>query len=103
MQKICDETNRYATEEWELEYEDGCKELWTKGGKQWMDLIVKEFQAFLVVNLIMGLKKMPNLRNYWSREPMLHCHVIPGLFSREQFMSISRCLHLTDPSTVCQD
>ena len=32
MKKICDETNRYATEEWKLEYEDGCNELWTKGG-----------------------------------------------------------------------
>jgi hypothetical protein len=64
MQRVCDETNRYATEEWKLEYEDGRNELWTKGVKKWTDLTMKEFQAFLVWNLIMALKKMPNLRNY---------------------------------------
>jgi hypothetical protein len=46
LKRICRETNWYATEEYEVEGENGETHIWSKGGKEWKPLTVKELKAF---------------------------------------------------------
>jgi hypothetical protein len=104
LKRICRETNWYATEEYEVEGENGETHIWSKGGKEWKPLTVKELKPFIACSMYMCLKKLPNVRWYWMKsEPLLYCHVIVGMFSRTRFLAISRCLHLQNPRTISQD
>lgn len=57
LQRICVEMNRYANEI----HPRTCMPL---GGRKWWPLERIELKAFIVVNLLMGVKKLPNHRCY---------------------------------------
>jgi hypothetical protein len=69
-------------------------------------LRLEEFRAYLGICLYMGIKKLPSTRLYWSRdEPLLHCHVISQLMTRDRYEHITRCLHVASapPSITDKD
>jgi hypothetical protein len=83
--------------------EKQCK---TRGGMEWTPLQLEEFRAYLGICLYMGIKKLPSTRLYWSRdEPLLHCHVISQLMTRDRFELITRFLHVASapPSVTNKD
>ena len=93
LKKIVKETNRYALE---VIREDGR----TRGGLKWIPLTIQEFEGYLSIRMFMSLKKLPNLRLYWSRDQVLyHCGIVSSMMSRDRFESITRCLHLTPESS----
>jgi hypothetical protein len=81
MQKrIVRESNRYASEV--IDVTDGR----TRGGMEWTPLGSEEFRAYLSICLLMGLKKLPSTRLYWSRdEPLFHCLVISQTMTRDRY------------------
>jgi hypothetical protein len=71
QRRIGQETNRYASE---IIDDEECR---TRGGLDWTPLGVAEFRTYLAICLFMGVKKLPSIRLYWSRENMLlHCPII---------------------------
>jgi hypothetical protein len=86
------ETNRYANSV----DETGTK----RGGARWKELTTSGLKAFLAVILIMGMKRQPNIRTYWYREPSIfHCPTISRAFSRSRFQALTNCLHVTNWET----
>jgi hypothetical protein len=100
QRRIVRETNFYASE---VIDEKGWK---TRGGLDWTPLCLEEFRAYLGICLYMGIKKLPSTRLYWSRdEPLLHCHVISQLMTRDRYENITSCLHVASapPSVTDKD
>jgi hypothetical protein len=59
-------------------------------------LTTQEFKVFLGCVLDMGLVQLPEIRDYWSTEPVLHASYIRQFFSRNRFEEILHNLHITD-------
>jgi hypothetical protein len=105
QRRIVRETNCYASEV--IDDKTGA----TRGGLDWTPLQLEEFRAFLAICLLMGLKKLPSKRLYWSRdEPLFRCPIISQLMTRDRYELITRCLHIanaplaeTDPSSSTYD
>lgn len=56
----------------------------------------KEIKTFLAINLLMGIKKSPSYRDYWSSDPKLKDPFISNLMSRHRFDWILFNLHLNN-------
>ena len=83
---IVRETNLYASQ---------------KRSKWRWPLTVPELKAFLGVWIIMGIVKLPRVRDYWSQEPIFGEHpVITGAFARDRFFEILWNLHFNDNTTA---
>ena len=59
---------------------------------------VEELQAFIAINLAMGLLRLPQIRDYWSRSEVLATPWFRSIMSRDHFLRILRYLHLNDSS-----
>jgi hypothetical protein len=93
MSKIVIETTRYATH-----VIDALGN--TQGGPKWINTSVAEFKAFLAIHMYMGMKRQPNMKSYWNKEgSFFHCATILKIMTRDRFMALRRCLHLTNPAT----
>jgi hypothetical protein len=72
---------------------------------------LEEFRGYIGIYLLMGLKKLPSHRLYWSRdEPLFRCPLISQLMMRDRYELITRCLHVanapadvSDPSSANYD
>ena len=79
---IVQETNRYAEQV-----------LAAKGSdKQW-STNAQEIRAYFGFTILMGINRLPELRDYWSTNPNLHYAPITGKISRDHFEEITRYLH----------
>lgn len=58
----------------------------------------KEMKTFLGINLLMGVKRLPSYRDYWSSNKLLHDPFISPLISVKRFSWILSNLHLNDNS-----
>ena len=58
----------------------------------------EELLAFFGLNIGMGLLRLPQIRDYWSRSKVLSTPFFPSVMSRDRFLSILRFLHLNDSS-----
>lgn len=82
IESIVFQTNLYATQE----------------GKPFKPLELQELYKFLAINLLMGIKKLPSYRDYWSTSEDLHDGYISQQMSVKRFSWILSHLHLNDNS-----
>ena len=54
---------------------------------------LEELKAYLGFMIVMGLNHLPEIRDYWSTDPMLHNAT---RITRDRFEDISRNLHFVD-------
>ena len=87
---VCDllvtETNRYAAQQ---------RQRAPTSGRPWQDVSVEEVKAFVRMQILMGICKLPRIDMYWS----MHHLLTPGLssiMSLIRFKQIWRFLHLND-------
>jgi len=80
MNSIMEQTQLYAS---------------TKGGDM-SNLVVEEVQAFIAINIAMGLLKLPQIKDYWCRNDIIATPWFPAIMSRDRFFSIMRYLHIVD-------
>jgi hypothetical protein len=93
LRKIVFETNRYATHSLDALGN-------TMGGAKWVSTSVAELKAFLAIHMYMGMKRQPNIKTYWEKVGSLfHCPIISSIMSRDRFIRLRRCLHITNPAT----
>lgn len=88
--KIVEETNRYAQQ---------CIE--TKPDPRWYETTLEEIKAFLALNILFGIKRLPELKMYWSSEPLLGVVEVQKVMSRNRFDKIRQYLHLNDNRNAC--
>jgi hypothetical protein len=97
MRHIVAECNRYAMTTTRKTNKLKC-------GPRWEPITLKDFRAFLGIVLLMGIKDLPCIRDYWRiSEPSLYCPIIASVMSRDRFEQILRCLHLVNKDTVETD
>lgn len=77
-------TNLYATQ--------------ISNGKPYTPTNHDEIKTFLGIHLIMGIKKLPSLRDYWSSRPELRDMYVSSCMPRDRFIWLLRHLHLNDNS-----
>jgi len=94
-QTIVEETNYYATR---VNMDENIY-----GGPQW-ELVSLESKTFIAIVLYMGMKQQPNVKTYWHKKgSIFHCPTISSLMFCNRFQLLTRCLHVTDPSTYESD
>ena len=92
LHKIVMETNPYAIEPLDAHGN-------TRGGSKWETLTNASLKAFLAIHMYMGMKKQPYYKSYWEKEgTIFHCPIISNIMTRERFIQLRRCLHITNPS-----
>ena len=78
------ETNRYALQ---------------RGVAKWRDVSTAEIWTFLGIVILMGIKRLPRIRNYWSRDGFIG---VPGMnqcMSVTRFWAVWSNLHVVDNET----
>ena len=76
----------------------------TKGGPTWKDVNRSDIRGWLGICILMGCKRLPNVRQYWMRsQPFLYCQLILSIMSLGRWEQIMRCLHLVDNNSIVRD
>ena len=83
--KIAEETNHYARQAME-----------TKPDPAWRETDSEEVKAFFALNILFGIKQLPEVYSYWSRNQLLGVPEVQKIFPRNHFAKISQYLHLND-------
>lgn len=84
IENICFQTNLYAQQV----------------GKNHQPTTVQEIKKFIALNLVMGIKKSPSYRDYWSSSPDLHDPYISRFMTVHRFGWLLSNLHLNDNSLM---
>ena len=56
----------------------------------------EEFRAYLGVNLLMGINKLPTMKSYWSVDEGLGNSLIQKAMTRARFLEILQNIHFAD-------
>lgn len=81
---LCFQTNLYATQ----------------SGKPFTPTTSEELDVFIALNLVMGIKKLPSYRDYWSSAPDLHDSYISKFMTFNRFSWLLNYLHVNDNSVM---
>lgn len=65
-------------------------------GKSFKPITKSELRIFMGINFLMGIKKSPSYRDYWSANVSLRCDFIANAMGRTRFEWILPHLHLND-------
>ena len=68
------------------------------GVRPWTPVSMEEMYAFVAIIFIMGLVELPNERDYWTTDEILHQKYIARVMSRDRFFEIKRNLAAACPS-----
>ena len=69
--------------------------------RNWRDISITEMKAFVGMIINMGLTKLSDIKDYWSRHVTLNLPFFRSVFSRDRFLQIYWMLHVGDiPSTT---
>ena len=52
------------------------------------------------MTILMGVKVLPTIRDYWKRSQFLQCSLVPRVFTQNRFESLLRCLHLVNNADI---
>lgn len=63
-----------------------------------LDLTIEELQAFLGINLAMGMLRLPQVRDYWAHDEIFSTPWFPSIMARDRFFKIMRYIHVVDNS-----
>ncbi|XP_014482725.1 PREDICTED: piggyBac transposable element-derived protein 2-like, partial [Dinoponera quadriceps] len=74
-----------------------------KHKQQWKPTTRDEMHIFIGILLIMGVVKVPEIRLYWSKDPMFSNERIKSAMSRERYLDILQYWHFSDGDQVCSN
>ena len=86
---IVDQTNHYARE---------CMS--DDSFAKWVPVTDAEIQAYLGFVILMGINRLPALRDYWRRDHAYHYGPVADRIPRDRFFGITRYLHFVDNSAI---
>lgn len=88
MQHICTETNRYAAANRRPDQRGHTR--------KWVDTTPDEMDLFLSLVILMGLHPKPDMKLYWTRDPVLRTPYFHDMMPRDRFEQILHNLHFND-------
>ena len=62
-----------------------------------------EIKAYLGFMILMGINRLPEIRDHWARDEKLHNSFIASRITRDRFEEISRYLHSMDNNTSIEE
>ena len=68
--------------------------------QSWKPCTSDRLRSFLGLVVAMGIKHLPNLRDYCSQVPQLGCPDLISSWSYQQFRALLSCLHFNDNATA---
>ncbi|GFY43087.1 piggyBac transposable element-derived protein 4 [Trichonephila inaurata madagascariensis] len=80
IEKIVYQTNLYATQK----------------GNAFTSVTVLDILCFLAINIVMGIKRLPSYRDFWSTNEILHDAFVSRLMPVRKFIWILGNIHLND-------
>ena len=83
MTTIVAETNRYAT-------------LCLKQDQHWEETTIEELQAYFGFLILMGIVRLPSIRDYWRTDEFYNYRPIAQRISRTRFLQIHSFLHFVN-------
>ena len=89
IEYIVNETNRYARE---------C--MGDDTFAKWVPVTAAEIEAYLGFMILMGINRLPPLRDYWRCDPAYHYGPVADHIPRDRFFEISRYLHFVDNTEI---
>ena len=69
---------------------------------KWTPTCADEIKLFIGMLLVMGIHRLPEVSDYWSKNPLLGVSSISKCMPILRFKSLLRCLHLNDNSTAAR-
>ena len=91
LQKIVEETNRYATQH----------PITQSSHMEALSPITKtELENFFGLPILMGHVQKGDLQSYWSTDVLLHTSIFGQIMSRDRYIRILRCLHFHDNEEI---
>ena len=91
LEAIVHETNRYAAQYLAANQPGNTPEWRTNA---------EELKAYLGFMVLMGINELPEIRDYWSKDPCLHYSPIASRITQNRFEEISRYLHFVGKDTL---
>lgn len=88
LEEITFQTNLYAEQEFQ------------KTSKRYTHTNIEEIKVFLGINLLMGIKRLPSYRDYWSTDEDLNDPYISKLMPVNRFSWLLSHIHLNDNSQL---
>ena len=64
----------------------------------WNDVSLGEVNAYIAIVITMGMKPLPDERDYWSSDPYFNVPFVSNLISRDRFLQIKHCLMVANPT-----
>ena len=83
--RIAEETNCYARQA-----------MVTKPDIAWCEIDTEKVKAFFALNILFGIKQLPEVHLYWSKNQLLRVPEVQKIFPWNQFAKISQYLHLNN-------
>lgn len=85
INKVVEETNIYAEQ---------------TQSTNWTELTGEELKAYIGCHIIMGIHKLPNVKAYWSSDPMLRVDAVADTMPENRFEKITQNLHLNNNENI---
>ncbi|XP_036364210.1 piggyBac transposable element-derived protein 5-like [Octopus sinensis] len=89
FEAITAETNRYAE----------CKQAGKKDSL-WFPTTMDEIRAFFAINIIIGIRQLPRISNYWSDLELLRDEYVSSIMTEIRFVKLNKYLHVRDTSST---
>ncbi|KFM77001.1 PiggyBac transposable element-derived protein 4, partial [Stegodyphus mimosarum] len=70
----------------------------TQSEKNFNPISLKELATFLAINILMGIKKLPSYRDFWSSDELLHDNYVSKQMPVKSFSWMLSHFHLNDNS-----
>ena len=71
-----------------------------KGVSEWQSVSVAEVWSFLGIVILMGIHRLPGIRNYWSKDCFLGISALHECMSLSRFWVLWRNLHVVDNQCI---
>ena len=56
----------------------------------------EDILGYIGINIAMGIADLPEITDYWAKEPILHCPWFPSVMALKRFQAMSRFIHFAE-------
>ena len=101
MQNIVDQTNLYAQQE-RTKYVTRAGRRFQESAqtKNWSPLSLAELDAFIGMHILMAIHVLPQLKHYWSSDPLLGVPAVSKVMTAKRFKKITETIHVNDNEKI---
>lgn len=86
-QEVIQQTNTYA---------DQTGDCSTRRWSNWRELDEQDLLKLIAVRMLMGVTRLPEMKQYWSRDPLLQYPIITRIMKQDRYFEILKYLHFSD-------